>query len=278
MKRPSFARRFRASHLGVAGAVGMLILYFAAFLAPVLSPYPPQEQNLQAGYTAPGEDHLLGTDKFGRDILSRVLHGSRISLSIGFVAVALSISLGTIIGMLAGYFRGWVDTILMRTVDVLLSFPRLILLLAVIALFRPSIYLLVVMLGVTGWMGTARIVRGEVLSLREREFVLAARALGFSTPRILFRHILPNILAPVIVAATLNIGNTILLEASLSFLGLGVQPPAASWGSVINDGREALTHAWWIATFPGLAILFTVICFNLVGDGLRDALDPRLER
>jgi len=165
----------------------------------------------------------------------------------------------------------------MRVVDILLAFPRLILLLALVALFRPSLALLVVVLGLTGWMGTARIVRREVLSLREREFVLAARSLGFSAPRILFRHILPNVLAPVIVAATLSVGNTIMIEASLSFLGLGVQPPMASWGSMINDGKDALTHAWWIATFPGLAVLFTVICFNLVGDGIRDAFDPRLE-
>lgn len=270
--------RFRRNRLACAGLVAMAILYLCSALTPVLAPYPPQEQNLETGrLIPPSADHPLGTDKFGRDLWSRILYGSRISLTIGFVSVVIAVTVGTFVGLVAGYFRGWVDTLLMRIVDTLLSFPRLILLLAVIAVFRPSIFLLVAVLGLTGWMGTARIVRGEVLSLREREYILAARALGFRAPRILFFHILPNVLAPIIVAATLNIGHTIMLEASLSFLGLGVQPPAASWGSMINEGREMLTHAWWISTFPGLAIVFTVVCFNLVGDGLRDAIDPRMK-
>lgn len=273
-----FARRFRRNRAAIAGAAGILLLYLVSLLTPLLAPHPPNELNLQGGsYHSPSSDHPLGTDKFGRDILSRILYGSRISLSIGFISALIAVSIGTLAGALAGYFRGYVELVIMRTVDLLLAFPRLILLLAIIALFKPSIFLLVAVLGLTGWMGTARIVRGEVLSLREREFILAARALGYRSPRILFRHIIPNVLAPVIVAATLNIGSTIMIEASLSFLGLGVQPPMASWGSMINDGREALTSAWWIATFPGLAVLITVICFNLVGDGLRDALDPRLE-
>lgn len=275
-KRGGFAARFRRNRLAAAGLAAMIVLYWIALATPLLAPADPNAQNLQTGmFRAPSAGHLLGTDKFGRDMLSRILYGSRISLSIGFVAVAISLSIGAVVGAAAGYFRGWPDRVLMRLVDVLLSFPRLILLLAVIALFRPSIYLLVALLGVTGWMGTARLVRSEVLSIREREFVLAARALGYRSPRILFLHVLPNVVAPIIVAATLNIGNTVMLEASLSFLGLGVQPPTASWGTMINDGREALTQAWWIATFPGLAILFTVVCFNLVGDGLRDAFDPR---
>ena len=255
----------------------MMLLYLVALLTPLIAPFEPNIQNLETGrLLPPSSDHLLGTDKYGRDILSRILYGSRISLFIGFVAVGISLTIGTLVGAVAGFFRGAIDTALMRFVDVLLSFPRLVLLLAVIALFQPSIFLLVAVLGFTGWMGTARIVRGEVLSLREREYIVAARALGFSAPRTIFFHILPNVMAPIIVAATLNIGNTIMIEASLSFLGLGVQPPTASWGSMINQGREVLSHAWWVATFPGFAILSTVVCFNLVGDGLRDALDPRL--
>jgi peptide/nickel transport system permease protein len=190
--------------------------------------------------------------------------------------VAISVTLGTLVGALAGYFRGWVDTAIARFIDMMLSIPRLILVLVVIAVFRPEIWIVIVVLGFTGWEGTARIVRGQFLQLREQEFVQASRALGYGDGRIILRHILPNTLAPIIVIATLGIGTTILLEAGLSFLGLGVQPPTASWGSMVNDGRDAMITAWWISTFPGLAIVLTVVCFNLLGDGLRDALDPRL--
>ena len=219
---------------------------------------------------------LLGTDQYGRDIFSRVIYGSRISLSIGFLVVLISVTLGTIIGVSSGYFGGWVDNIMMRLVDVLIAFPALFLILIIIATFGNSIYLIVITLSFTGWMGVARIVRGQVLSLKEQEFILAAKSLGLSNLRIIFRHLVPNALTPVIVAATLRIGSIILTEAGLSFLGLGVQPPTPSWGNIINEGRDSLLNHWWISTFPGIAILSTVVCFNLIGDGIRDALDPRM--
>jgi peptide/nickel transport system permease protein len=247
-------------------------------LAPFIAPFDPNFQGniVLNRYKPPSMEHLLGTDKFGRDIFSRILYGARISLSIGFISVAISVTMGIVVGATAGYFRGWADTAIARFIDMLLSIPRIILLLVIIAMLEPNIFLLVAVLGLTGWEGSARIVRGQFLSLREQEFVQAARALGYSNWRIILRHILPNTLAPIIVIATLGIGNVILLEAGLSFLGLGVQPPTASWGSMVNDGRDAMITAWWISTYPGLAIVLTVVAFNLLGDGLRDALDPRL--
>jgi peptide/nickel transport system permease protein len=272
------ARQFRKNRLAIAGLTVMLLLYAITLLTPLIAPYDPAAQGniVLTRYLAPSAEHLMGTDKFGRDVFSRVLYGARISLSIGFIAVGIAVTLGTTIGSIAGYFGGAVDAVLMRFTDMMLSFPRLVLLIVVIALFEPNFWLVVVVLGLTGWMGVSRIVRGEVLSLREREFVQAARALGMNDARIILRHIVPNVLAPVIVAATLGIGDTILTEASLSFLGLGVQPPTPSWGNMITDGKDALITAWWIATFPGFAIVLTVTAFNLLGDGLRDALDPRL--
>jgi peptide/nickel transport system permease protein len=271
-------RHFRKNRMAMGGLAIMILLYVVTLITPLIAPYDPAAQGdiVMTRYLPPSAEHLMGTDKFGRDIFSRVLFGARISLSIGFIAVGISITLGTLLGAVAGYFGGLTDGVLMRLTDMMLSFPRLVLLIVVIALFEPSIWLVVTVLGLTGWMGTARIVRGEVLSLREREFVQAARALGMGDTRIILRHVIPNTLAPVIVSATLGIGQTILTEASLSFLGLGVQPPTPSWGNMVSDGRDALVTAWWIATFPGLAIVFTVIAFNLLGDGLRDALDPRL--
>lgn len=268
---------FRRHRPALVGLGLMAVLCVAALLSPLLAPHDPNVQGdiVATRFLSPSFTHPMGTDRFGRDILSRVLYGARISLSIGFLAVAIAISLGTLLGASAGYLKGWWDTISMRVVDLMLSFPRLVLLIAVAGLFDPSIALVTVVLGLTGWMGTSRIVRGEVLALREREFVQAARALGYRESRILFRHVLPNALGPVIVAATLGIGNTILAEAALSFLSLGVQPPTASWGNMVASGRDVILEAWWITTFPGLAIVLTVMSFNLVGDGLRDALDPR---
>lgn len=220
--------------------------------------------------------YLLGSDKYGRDIFSRLLYGSRISLSIGFLAMAIAVTLGTVIGAIAGYFGKRTDAVLMRWVDLMLAFPNLFLILMIVALFGNSIFLIVVILGLTGWMGVSRIVRGQFLALREMEYIQAAHALGFGHTRIIFKHLIPNAFSPVIVAATLRLGGIILVEAGLSFLGVGVQPPTASWGNMVAEGRDMLINAWWISTFPGLAIVLTVICFNMIGDGLRDALDPRL--
>jgi peptide/nickel transport system permease protein len=272
------ARHFKKNRLAVAGLAVMVFLYTVTLLTPLIAPFDPAAQGdiVRTRNLPPSLINLMGTDRFGRDIFTRVLYGARISLSIGFIAMGIGVSLGTVIGAVAGFFGGVIDTLLMRFTDMMLSFPRLILLIVIIAMFEPSIFMVVAVLGLTGWMSVSRIVRGEVLSLREREFVQAARALGMSDGRIIFRHVIPNTLAPVIVYATLGIGNTILIEAGLSYLGLGVQPPTPSWGNMISDGKDALINAWWIATFPGLAIVLTVVAFNLLGDGLRDALDPRL--
>jgi peptide/nickel transport system permease protein len=271
-------RAFRKNRTAVAGALAILTFYLIALLTPLLASFDPAFQGdlLNARLVAPSGAHPLGTDQFARDVLSRILYGSRVSLTIGFIAVSISITIGTLLGAISGYLGGAVDAVIMRFVDMVISFPRLVLLITIIALFEPSIFLIIAVLGLTQWPQVTRIVRGEVLSLREREFVQAGRALGFSRLRIILRHVIPNTLAPVIVAATLGIGDTIVLEAGLSFLGLGVQSPLVSWGTIVADGRNNLLGAWWISTFSGLAIVFTVVSFNLAGDGLRDALDPRL--
>lgn len=271
-------RAFSRNRTAVAGLILIVLVYIVALVAPFITPHDPYEtyelttMRLQGLSAA----HPLGTDHLARDVLSRILYGGRISLTIGFVAVGISVTIGTIVGAVAGFLGGAIDSVIMRFVDMVISFPRLVLLIAIVALFESSIFLVIAVLGLTLWPSTARIVRGEVLSLREREFVQAARALGYSKRRIILRHLIPNALPPVIVAATLGIGNTIVLEAGLSFLSLGVQPPTPSWGTMVAAGRGELLNAWWLSTFPGLAIVFTVLAFNLVGDGLRDALDPRL--
>lgn len=270
-------RRFKSNPMAVGGAIIVLFLYAVAIFAPLIAPYDPIVQGdiPRMRYRGPGGQHLLGTDKFGRDILSRIIHGSRISLTVSFVAVAISVVVGTLVGITAAYCGGIVDTIIMRIVDALMSIPRLFLLLTCIALFSSSLWLVVILLGVTGWMATARLVRGQVLALRGREFVRAAEALGAGGRRIMVRHLLPNTVTVIIVAATLRIGGIILVEAALSFLGLGIPPPTPSWGQMVYQGRNVLLTAWWVSTFPGLAIVITVIGYNLLGDGLRDAFDPR---
>ncbi len=264
-------------------AVGVFIVAFfvaAAVGAPLVAPYAPWHQLdiVQLQNHPPSALHLLGTDLYSRDIWSRMIYGARISLGIGALAMVVAVTLGTAVGAVAGYFRSWVDTTLMRFVDVGLAMPRIFLLLMAVALWKHvPLGALVLLIGLTGWFGTSRLVRAEVLSLREREFVAAARALGARPARVIFRHVLPNVAAPIIVSAALGIGSVMLLEAGLSFLGLGVRPPAPSWGNMISDGWQTTAVAPWASVFPGLAIALVVMAFNAVGDALSDALDPRRE-
>ena len=254
------------------------LMSLAAILAPWLSTHNPLQLNLDAILVPPGPEHFFGTDTLGRDVFSRMLHGARVSLWVGFVSVGISVCIGMSLGLVAGYFRGLVDECIMRFVDVMLCFPSFFLILAVIAFLEPSLANIMIVIGLTSWMGVARLVRAETLTLRERDFVLAARLAGASTPRVLLRHILPNAAAPVLVSATLGIAGAILVESSLSFLGIGVQHPLPSWGNILIEGKQTLGIAWWLSVFPGLAILFTVLGYNLLGEGLRDLLDPRIAR
>lgn len=270
-----YLERFKRNRLAMSGMILIALLAVMALTARWISPIDPFHQTLTARLMPPSAAHWLGTDDLGRDVLARLLLGSRISLSVGFVAVGIALLLGTTLGLAAGFFGGWFDTFVMRFVDIMLSIPTLFLILAVLAFLGPNIYNVMAIIGLTAWPGLARLVRGECLSMREREFVQAARLAGISTPRLLFVHILPNVIAPVIVSATLGVGGAILTESALSFLGLGVQPPTPSWGNVLSVGRDYLHIAWWLSLFPALAILITVLAFNLLGEGLRDVLDPR---
>lgn len=260
------------------GLVIVGVMSLAALLAPYVAPYDPNVIDVNALLAAPGPDHLMGTDALGRDVFSRILFGGRVSLWVGFVAVGIATSIGLFLGLVAGYFGRLADEVIMRLVDIMLCFPSFFLILAVIAFLEPSLTNIMVVIGLTGWMGVARLVRAETLSIRERDYVLAARAAGAGPARIILRHILPNAVAPVLVSATLGVAGAILVESSLSFLGLGVQPPDASWGNMLMEGKEVLGIAWWLSVFPGLAILFTVLGYNLLGESLRDLLDPRLKQ
>lgn len=268
--------RFKRNTLSVIGLAVILALAAIALLAPVISPYEPTKIDVYNVLSPPGASHPFGTDELGRDLLSRMLWGSRASLKVGFIAVGIAITIGIFIGAIAGYYGGKVDAILMRFVDIMLSFPTFFLILAVIAIVEPSISTIMIVIGLTGWMDVSRLVRAEFLTLKERDFVSAARAIGASDSRLIFRHIMPNALSPVFVAATFGIAGAILVESGLSFLGLGVQPPEPSWGNILTSGKDNITVAWWLSFFPGIAILITVLSYNLVGEGLRDALDPRL--
>ncbi len=271
-------RRFRRNRLALAGAGVVGLLFLLSFLAPFITPCDPAHLDAWHVLLPPSTQHWFGTDELGRDVFTRVIYGSRVSLKVGFVAVGIAVLIGTAVGLVSGFYGGWFDSLLMRLVDIMLCFPTFFLILAVIAMLEPSIWYIMIIIGLTGWMGVARLVRAEVLTLREREFVQAARCLGASDLRIIVRHILPNALSPVLVTATLGVAGAILTESALSFLGIGVQPPTPSWGNILTAGKEYIEFAWWLSLFPGLAILVTVLAYNLLGEGLRDALDPRLNR
>ena len=279
--RPSFLRdifwqRLRRNRMAMIGGGIVLFMFLLAAAAP-LTGIDPGAIDIAHRLEAPSWHFPLGTDDLGRDVLTRILYGARISLLVGFVAVGIATSIGIILGAVAGYYGKWVDGVLMRFVDIMLCFPTFFLILAVIAFLEPSIWNIMIIIGLTGWMGVTRLVRAEFLTLRERDFVQAARALGASDRRIIFRHILPNAMSPVLVSATLGVAGAILTESALSFLGIGVQPPTPSWGNMLIVGKQTLGTAWWLSAFPGVAILLTVLGYNLLGEGIRDALDPRLK-
>ena len=270
-------RRFRANRLAVASVYVIGVLCLAALLAPLLAPFDPAaiENVTETRYLPPSWEHPFGTDEFGRDLFSRALYGARISLSIGTLAVLVATLVGTTWGAAAGYFGGAVDNVLMRIVDVMMAFPTFFLMLTLVGVFEAGIVFLVLILGLTSWTGTARFIRGEILSLKEQAFIEGARAIGLPDHKIILRHLIPNAMAPVMVKAALMVGGMVGAEAGLSFLGIGVRPPTPSWGNMISQGQDALLVAWWVAFFPGSLLALTILCFNLLADGLRDALDPK---
>jgi peptide/nickel transport system permease protein len=273
-----FWRAFKKNRLAIVGGLIVLSLVVLAILAPALAPWDPHRVDVKKILDPPSPVHLLGTDQLGRDVFSRMLYGARVSLAVGFVSVGIATAIGIMLGSIAGYNGGWLDGFVMRMVDLMLVFPRFFLLLAVLAFLKPSIWTIMMVIGLTGWMGVTRLVRAEFLSLKEREFVVWSQAIGASGFRIIWRHILPNAMAPVLVAMTLGIPAAILTESGLSFLGLGVQPPFATWGNILNEGKDTIEIAWWLSLYPGVAILVTVLSYNLLGEGIRDALDPRLRQ
>jgi len=271
------AGRLQANRGAVAGSLVFLLIVAAAAAAPALAPSSPIALNVSASLESPGPHHWLGTDQFGRDILSRILYGARTSLAMGLAAVTISVAGGSVLGLLSGYYRGAVDLSVMRLVDVMLAFPGILLALVIIAVLGANLGSAMIAVGISGMPVFIRVVRSATLSLRELQYVEAARVAGCGDTRILFRHILPNVAAPVIVLVTLGIPNAIIAGAALSFLGLGVKPPTPDWGEMLSNGRAFMTTAWWLSTFPGLAIVTIVMAINLFGDGLRDAIDPRLK-
>ncbi|HVO65445.1 MAG TPA: oligopeptide ABC transporter permease [Syntrophales bacterium] len=274
--RTDFWKRFSKNKIALAGSCVVVIMFLISIFAPWLSPYDPNQIDLKLVLSPPSGSHLCGTDQLGRDVLSRMMWGARISLKVGFVATGIAILIGAVLGSVAGYYGRWIDAVIMRFVDIMLCFPTFFLILAVIALLEPSIWNIMIIIGLTGWMGITRLVRADFTSLKERDFVLAARAIGAGDFRIIFIHILPNAMASVLVAATLGVAGAILTESALSFLGIGVQPPTPSWGNILTAGKDNIDIAWWLSLYPGLAILITVLGYNLLGEGIRDSLDPRL--
>lgn len=270
-------RQFRQNRLAMIGLIFVLFLFGIALFAPWLTPYSPTAYDLDQILFPPSWAHPFGTDEEGRDLLSRLIFGSRISLSVGFIAVVLYVSIGVILGAVAGYYGGLVDSVISRAIEIMICFPTFFLILAVLAFVGPSLYNIMAVIGLTSWPGIARLVRGEFLKLRSQDFVTAGRVIGASTSRLIFRHILPNSLAPVLVSATFGVASAILVESGLSFLGFGVQPPTPSWGEALSQSRDFMDIAWWLALFPGFAIFLTITAYNLVGEGLRDAIDPRMK-
>lgn len=263
------------NRLAVIGGALVLLVFILSIFAPFIAPYNPSTIDIKNILVGPSFSHWLGTDDLGRDVLSRMLWGGRISLEVGFVAVGIATIIGIILGSLAGFYGGWIDSLIMRAVDIMLSIPTIFLILAVIAILEPSIINIMIIIGLTSWMEPARLIRAEFITLKEREFVVAAHAIGARDSRIIMKHVLPNGISPILVSATMGIGGAILVESALSFLGLGVQPPTPSWGSLLSAGKDNIEIAWWLSAFPGLAILITVLGYNLLGEGIRDALDPR---
>ncbi|OGS43851.1 MAG: peptide ABC transporter permease [Elusimicrobia bacterium RIFOXYD2_FULL_34_15] len=270
-----YLEKLLRNKLAIAGAVIIIVLVIIAIFAPVVTMHNPLEGNILERLQAPSKNHFLGTDEIGRDVFSRMIYGSRISISVGIIAVSISLIIGTFLGLISGYFGGKVDSIIMRFVDIMLCFPSFFLILMVIAFLEPNIYNVMIVIGITSWTGLARLVRGETLTIKERDFITAARGLGLRKRRIIFVHILPNVISPILVSSILGVGAAILTESGLSFLGLGVQPPIPSWGNILTSGKDYIHIAWWLSLFPGLAILITVLGWNLLGEGLRDVFDPR---
>lgn len=270
-----FLRRITKHNLALVGLIILVPMFFCAVLAPLISPHNPVEPDLKNILIGPTWSHPFGTDTLGRDVFSRVIYGSRISLLVGFVSVGIATLIGIMIGAVSGYTGGILDELIMRFVDLMMCFPTFFLILAVIALLEPSIWNIMIVIGLTNWMGIARLVRAEILSIKNKEYVLAAKAMGLPKRRIIFGHVLPNALSPVYVVATLGIGGAILTESALSFLGIGVQPPTPSWGNILTQAKDNIEVAWWLSLYPGLAIFLTVMGYNLLGEGLRDIFDPR---
>ncbi|HOX30842.1 MAG TPA: ABC transporter permease [Spirochaetales bacterium] len=270
-------RRLKRNRLAMAGLAILAVLFLTALLADLVAPFPSDKQDLENTFSFPSRAHLFGTDEFGRDILSRVIHGSRISLSVGFLAVGFSVVIGGAIGAVAGFYGKRIDNVLMRFMDVLMSIPQILLAISIVAALGPGLWNLMIAVGISSIPGYARIVRASVLSIKDREYIEAARAAGSGDARIIFRHIVPNCLAPIIVQSTLGVATAILTAAGLSFIGLGIQPPTPEWGAMLSGGRGYIRDYWYMTLFPGLAIVFTILGLNVLGDGLRDALDPRLK-
>ncbi len=266
---------FKKNKLALISLIFILIVILIAIFAPFIAPYNPNKINVANILLHPSFTHPLGTDQLGRDALSRLIYGSRISIEVGFIAVSISLFIGIIIGSYAGYYGGMVDSVLMRFVDIMLTFPSFFLILAASAILKPSIINIMIIIGLTSWMGVARIIRAEFTQNKEKDYVLAAKASGASAPYIMFSEILPNTIAPILVSATLGIATAILIQASLAFLGIGIMPPTPSWGGMLSRGKTYIMVAWWLTLFPGIAILLTVLGFNLIGEAVRDAFDPR---